>query len=257
MPLFNHRLTVEDSICPGCNKRFTTSGLSKHLTQTKKPQCVAIRKLLDANILTPPGAAPPPPVPATQPSSDSSTEPPFPLSDIDMDAEPVVFAGDFFGDYIPEDFDNGVPGPEGSTCESSDDEPRLDHWEPEPELVYPLPSSTAVAPTPAVPTRTARSAAEESARVRKTVVDPFPRRKGRAGAVMKGHTTAQKATYEDYDAEMEQALRDNAYAPFTSRIDWEVARWAKLRGSGSTAFTDLLAIEGVSINEIFMRCATV
>ncbi|KAJ7789675.1 hypothetical protein B0H14DRAFT_3502730 [Mycena olivaceomarginata] len=28
-------------------------------------------------------------------------------------------------------------------------------------------------------------------------------------------------------------------------MDWEVARWAKLRGSGSTAFTDLLHIEGV------------
>jgi hypothetical protein len=38
----------------------------------------------------------------------------------------------------------------------------------------------------------------------------------------------------------------NVYAPFASEMDWEVARWAKLRGSGSTAFTDLLKIEGVS-----------
>ncbi|KAJ3752644.1 hypothetical protein EV360DRAFT_54847 [Lentinula raphanica] len=38
----------------------------------------------------------------------------------------------------------------------------------------------------------------------------------------------------------------NRWAPFISRMDWEVARWAKLRGSGSTAFSDLLAIEGVS-----------
>ncbi|KAJ7488714.1 hypothetical protein B0H11DRAFT_1688922, partial [Mycena galericulata] len=37
----------------------------------------------------------------------------------------------------------------------------------------------------------------------------------------------------------------NPYAPFTSKMDWEVARWAKLRGSGSTAFTDLLKIDGV------------
>ncbi|KAJ6554870.1 hypothetical protein B0H19DRAFT_1072211 [Mycena capillaripes] len=29
-------------------------------------------------------------------------------------------------------------------------------------------------------------------------------------------------------------------------MDWEVARWVKLRGSGSTAFTDLLKIEGVA-----------
>ncbi|KAF7326514.1 hypothetical protein MSAN_02508300 [Mycena sanguinolenta] len=37
----------------------------------------------------------------------------------------------------------------------------------------------------------------------------------------------------------------NIYTPFTSKMDWEFARWAKLRGSGSTAFTDLLKIDGV------------
>ncbi|KAJ7768780.1 hypothetical protein B0H14DRAFT_2539331 [Mycena olivaceomarginata] len=35
------------------------------------------------------------------------------------------------------------------------------------------------------------------------------------------------------------------WAPFKSRTDWAVARWAKLRGSTSTAFSDLLAIEGL------------
>ncbi|KAJ7315113.1 hypothetical protein DFH08DRAFT_711911 [Mycena albidolilacea] len=38
----------------------------------------------------------------------------------------------------------------------------------------------------------------------------------------------------------------NIYSPFTSQMDWEIARWAKLRGSGSTAFTELLKIEGVA-----------
>jgi hypothetical protein len=37
------------------------------------------------------------------------------------------------------------------------------------------------------------------------------------------------------------------WAPFTSHIDYEVARWAKLRGQGSTASSDLLNIEGVSL----------
>jgi hypothetical protein len=37
----------------------------------------------------------------------------------------------------------------------------------------------------------------------------------------------------------------NAWAPFTSKLDWEIAKWAKLRGAGSTAFSDLLAIDGV------------
>ncbi|KAL0955348.1 hypothetical protein HGRIS_001597 [Hohenbuehelia grisea] len=38
---------------------------------------------------------------------------------------------------------------------------------------------------------------------------------------------------------------NNPYAPFLSRIDWEVAQWAKLRGPGSTALTELLQIPGV------------
>ncbi|KAG1884424.1 hypothetical protein F4604DRAFT_1878757 [Suillus subluteus] len=39
---------------------------------------------------------------------------------------------------------------------------------------------------------------------------------------------------------------ENPYAPFHSQMDWEIARWAKLRGPSSTAFSDLLSIDGVS-----------
>ncbi|KAI0323179.1 hypothetical protein GY45DRAFT_1236956, partial [Cubamyces sp. BRFM 1775] len=35
------------------------------------------------------------------------------------------------------------------------------------------------------------------------------------------------------------------YAPFVSEIDWEFARWAKMRGPGSTAVTELLKIRGL------------
>ncbi|KAI0343815.1 hypothetical protein BDW22DRAFT_1477302 [Trametopsis cervina] len=38
---------------------------------------------------------------------------------------------------------------------------------------------------------------------------------------------------------------NNPYAPFTSQLDWELARWAKLRSPGSTAMTELLQIEGL------------
>ncbi|KAI0311038.1 hypothetical protein OF83DRAFT_1087966 [Amylostereum chailletii] len=38
----------------------------------------------------------------------------------------------------------------------------------------------------------------------------------------------------------------NPYYPFPTRMDWEVGRWAKLRGPGSTALTELLSIEGSS-----------
>lgn len=46
---------------------------------------------------------------------------------------------------------------------------------------------------------------------------------------------------------------DNIWAPFESKIDWEFVRWAKLRGPGSTAVTELLGIEGVSINFVFIH----
>ena len=41
---------------------------------------------------------------------------------------------------------------------------------------------------------------------------------------------------------------DNPWAPFNLKKDWEITRWAKLRGAGSTAFSELLAIDGVCFN---------
>jgi hypothetical protein len=41
---------------------------------------------------------------------------------------------------------------------------------------------------------------------------------------------------------------DNPWAPFRSEKDWEIARWAKLRNVGSTAFSDMLAIDGVGFS---------
>lgn len=41
-------------------------------------------------------------------------------------------------------------------------------------------------------------------------------------------------------------LEANPFAPFLSQMDWEIARWAKLRGPGSTAFSELISIDGVS-----------
>ena len=42
------------------------------------------------------------------------------------------------------------------------------------------------------------------------------------------------------------ADENNIWSPFSSQIDWEIARWAELRGPSSTALTELLAIQGVS-----------
>lgn len=42
------------------------------------------------------------------------------------------------------------------------------------------------------------------------------------------------------------------WAPFSSEIDWRVAQWAKMRGPGSNAFTELLEIPGVSTSVSFL-----
>ncbi|KAI0055548.1 hypothetical protein BV25DRAFT_1815428 [Artomyces pyxidatus] len=39
--------------------------------------------------------------------------------------------------------------------------------------------------------------------------------------------------------------KSNLWAPFASKLEWDIVRWAKMRGPTSTAFTELLQIEGV------------
>jgi hypothetical protein len=73
----------------------------------------------------------------------------------------------------------------------------------------------------------------------KPVIEKFPG--GRAGQPMSNESIA--SAEQQYSDKL--GATGNIYAPFGSKMDWEVARWAKLRGSGSTAFTDLLKIEGV------------
>jgi hypothetical protein len=55
---------------------------------------------------------------------------------------------------------------------------------------------------------------------------------------------------------------ENPFSPFSSKIEWEIAHWAKTRGPSSTAFTELMSIEGVSgikiciLLEANFACAT-
>ncbi|TFK78674.1 hypothetical protein K466DRAFT_506925 [Polyporus arcularius HHB13444] len=71
----------------------------------------------------------------------------------------------------------------------------------------------------------------------KTFSVPFPG--VHAGAAI--NKQRQPTEYECFRAA--HADEDNPYAPFLSRLDWEVAKWAKMRGPGSTAVTELLQIK--------------
>jgi hypothetical protein len=59
-------------------------------------------------------------------------------------------------------------------------------------------------------------------------------------------STHQQAHYEAYHTMMGDA--DNTYAPFCSKMDWEIAWWAKIHGPSSTAVSELLAINGVCLS---------
>ena len=73
---------------------------------------------------------------------------------------------------------------------------------------------------------------------------------GRAGEILRQPAAeAEGYGYQGY-------LNDeNVYAPFAHRLDWEIARWCQLRGPGSTAVSELLSIDGVSILNCFISIA--
>jgi hypothetical protein len=73
-------------------------------------------------------------------------------------------------------------------------------------------------------------------------VERFPF--GRPGAPIPGRAQ-EPSEYESQAASM-----GSAWAPFRSQLEWDVARWAKLRGGSSTAVSELLAIPGVRASNL-------
>lgn len=79
---------------------------------------------------------------------------------------------------------------------------------------------------------------ENSATTSTAVIDKFPT--GSPGAPIPGMRQGSHA-YESHQV----MPGDSVWAPFLSERDWEVARWAKMRGPTSSAVTELLAIPEV------------
>lgn len=68
---------------------------------------------------------------------------------------------------------------------------------------------------------------------------------GRAGEIINGWAQAIDG-YRAYEATLPQEDGpDNPYHPFASKMDWDVAAWAKQFNIGSNALTALLKIDGV------------
>ncbi|KAJ6625655.1 hypothetical protein B0H10DRAFT_2161872 [Mycena sp. CBHHK59/15] len=100
-----------------------------------------------------------------------------------------------------------------------------------------MPDSLGTLPAP---TCKARKAAKDQFH-HKPIVEKYP-----GASAGKPISSAPSETSEQrYKSSLESLTSTNPYAPFKSKMDWEIAKWVKLRGSGSTAFTDLLQIDGV------------
>ncbi|KAI9451165.1 hypothetical protein BJY52DRAFT_1206005 [Lactarius psammicola] len=77
---------------------------------------------------------------------------------------------------------------------------------------------------------------------------------GNAGVV---HSKTNTTENQNYEAKVGETSQANAYAPFASCLEWEIAKWAKLRGPSSTAFTEMMVIDGIVVGdevcEVFYR----
>ncbi|KAI0059312.1 hypothetical protein BV25DRAFT_1908757 [Artomyces pyxidatus] len=93
-----------------------------------------------------------------------------------------------------------------------------------------------------------REAAQLSSNLEHVAVAPS--RNGTA-AVPPPAVIVHPSAYEEYLQRLEDlsgpsmASAPNPYAPFTRKMDWDVAHWAKFDGPGANAFTKFLGIEGM------------
>ncbi|KAF7292558.1 hypothetical protein MIND_01153100 [Mycena indigotica] len=221
--------------CSGCNKQFSKSGYTSHISRTKQPSCHAIylRALQDAADES---------ARATTATLDTTS---------DTDVEMLSQYGDTQRDFAMNGDDSGLDHDEQMVAHAGEEEEEMEAdanaelecgYEPPRPLLHRAPvednkeSANLPAPSPVI-----RKQIEDRFHGQ-PVVDRYPSSvAGKPIRRERGDTSE-----ESYGRRLDvDGATDNPYAPFASKMDWEIAQWAKMRGSGSTAFTDLLKIDGV------------
>ena len=221
--------------CPGCGMPFSYGAWSIHLAQTTNPDCHAIyeeqRAYIPESSDRAPSASPPPEVdhPHDDFLCDSYSKPDFDNWDdgdeslsppnLDRSLDSGSESSDAGSTYGPEPPPVTPPSTPSPNDDSDTDDPMDDERG---RLLNP----------------SERENIEENILV-KPVVTSFP---GHAGKALLEAGSSGYAVYEE-QVDVESG---NIYAPFQSKADWEFARWAKCRGVGSTAASELMGIDGVS-----------
>ena len=250
------------TVCKGCGSSFKRSGLFAHLYHSKNPSCDAyLKQIQHDNFFW------------SELEDSTENRDRFLKLDFNVDGEGDIF-GDF-ADYSAADWAMNIDGIEEDNTGDNDNLPSTSSWEPEIQFDHEnfgdlededlfmatmaeeeLGMEPERAPCHSSPTQSNHQATmtvdddlhtttEKASRLRggfekdlenEPVIVHFG---GQAGAVVKEATPSNN----QYSAEVGD--HQNPYTPFTSELDWKFARWAKLRGPGSTAVTELMAIEGV------------
>ncbi|KAG1733447.1 hypothetical protein EDB19DRAFT_2001708 [Suillus lakei] len=210
--------------CPACFRdNFTVTGLSQHLAKSRNPHCRALYHQSHSQLHTSERQNEPDESTAPDPGGYGEGEP-------DESTAPE----DEFPQWGQEQYDSS----DGDGDE--DDEPPVEEWEP--------PIEEQVED---VGMDTIEDLADEDEH--RTHQDIQACVQGQCGCVVVPYLdpragqqiTRCRAANAEYEAHLANE-EENLYHPFASKMEWEVARWAKLRGLSSTALSDLLAIEGVS-----------
>jgi hypothetical protein len=97
------------------------------------------------------------------------------------------------------------------------------------------------------PDAEATNPGEETFRLRggaEETLDQRPRNVKFGGHAGEPFSDEGEGQFEMYAQKLGQT--DNPFAPFSSQLEWEIARWGKMRGPSSTALTELLSIDRVS-----------
>ena len=227
----------EPQTCPGCLGRFSSQ--TAHLSQTSNPLCRRIAKARRSIRLHPVCISKKRPSRPSSKSPSPTSDPTSPSLSIPISTIPTPVASPHLASPSPAVTDD-------SDTESSDSENDLLAseailgWEPpaptcDPDIESDPPSDMELddPPSPTLP----NDIRQRTWVTPKVVQFPGPHAGEPVGSALPSHNA--------YATSLGDSSPSNPYSPFASKIDWEVAQWAKLRGPSSTSFADLLKVDGV------------
>jgi len=262
-------MTTARDTCPGCRREFIPRGLSVHLRLSHDPRCVSARNHLQQTYpITPQQEAPQPSPPIDVEMTDLSNTEPATLSEqssqtgaTDMDTDPPYSDDSAYSQPAPGEAPDLVTPPPNtrtsvvfdSDVEDSDDDGDQDQIPPGAgstmDTYTEQASQTGKFAHNSGVSNSDRNLLVHPNQSTQAPSDPGPSQFAvkfiGAGKVLE--TRPSLAGYQRYAGGL--SAEENGpteWAPFSTRRDWEVARWAKLRGPSSTALSELLEIDGVS-----------